>query len=115
MMRPDPHFLDDIAKVAGGAVNVLSGLRQQIESEIKIRVEEMASRMDLVPREDLERVEAQLARLQKDHKDILARLDKVEGGKAKKAAPAPAKNDAPKAAKKTAKKPSKPAKAAKRK
>jgi hypothetical protein len=125
MMRPDPHFLDDIAKVAGGAVNVLSGLRQQIESEIKIRVEEMASRMDLVPREDLERVEAQLARLQKDHKDILARLDKLEGGSvkktassgggSKKATPAPAKKAAPKAAKKTAQKPSKPAKAAKRK
>lgn len=111
MMRPDPHFLDDIAKVAGGAVNVLSGLRQQIESEIKARVDEMAARMDLVPREDLDRVEAQLARLQKDHKDILARLEKLEGGKTKKAAPAPAKKPAAKAARK----PSKPAKAPKRK
>lgn len=88
MMRPDPHFLDDIAKVAGGAVNVLSSLRAQIESEIKARVEEMAARMDLVPREDLNRVEAQLARLQKDHKEILARLDALAGGKAKKPAPA---------------------------
>lgn len=96
MMRPDPHFLDDIAKVAGGAVNVLSGLRAQIESEIKTRVDEMASRMDLVPREDLERVEAQFARLQKDHKDILARLAALEGKKAPKATPAkkPAKKSA---------------------
>ncbi len=111
MMRPDPHFLDDIAKVAGGAVNVLSGLRSQIESEIKTRVDEMAARMDLVPREDLERVEAQLSRLQKDHKDILARLAALEGGKAKapkQAAPA----QKPKAAK-TTKKPVK--KSAKRK
>ncbi len=112
MMRPDPHFLDDIAKVAGGAVNVLSGLRQQIESEIKTRVEEMAARLDLVPREDLERVEAQLARLQKDHKDILARLDALDAGTpAKKAAPAATRKPAPK--KKAAKKPAK--KAAKRK
>lgn len=105
MVRPDPHFLDDIAKVAGGAVNVLSGLRQQIEGEIKARVDEMAARMDLVPREDLERVEAQLSRLQKDHKDILTRLAALEGKKA-----APAKKPA---AKKTPVKPAK--KSAKRK
>lgn len=117
MVRPDPHFLDDIAKVAGGAVNVLSGLRAQIESDVKARVEEMAARMDLVPRDDLERVEAQLAKLQKDHKEILARLDALEGGKAKPKAVKPAATDrlkkAPKpaAAKKkpTAKKPIKKA------
>lgn len=101
MIRPDPNFLDDIAKVAGGAVNVLGGLRQQMRQDIKARVEEMASRMDLVPREDLERVEVQLAKLQKEHKDILARLEKLEGGKPVKAAAA-----APKSAEKktTAKK-----------
>lgn len=117
MVRPDPHFLDDIAKVAGGAVNVLSGLRAQIEGDVKARVEEMAAHMDLVPREDLARVEAQLARLQKDHKDILARLSALEGGKpAQKTAAAkkPAAKAKP-AAKTAKKKPSKPAKAAKRK
>lgn len=108
MMRPDPHFLDDIAKVAGGAVNVLSGLRQQIESEIKTRVDEMAARMDLVPREDLDHALAQISRLQKDHKDILARLAALEGKKAPKTAPAKKP-----AATKTAKKPAK--KSAKRK
>ena len=107
MMRPDHHFLDDIAKVAGGAVNVLSGLRQQIENDVKARVEEMATRMDLVPREDLERVQAQLTKLQTEHKDILARLAALEGGKKpagkpakKKAAPLARPAPAPKTAKK---------------
>lgn len=105
MIRPDPNLLDDIAKVAGGAVNVLGGLRQQMRQDIKARVEEMASRMDLVPREDLERVEAQLSKLQKDHRDIVARLEKLEGGKSVAAATGAAKKSAP--SEKSAKKPAK--------
>src|SRR5688572_18918923 len=81
LMRPDPRFLDDIAKVAGGAVNVFSGLRQQIESEIKTRVEELASRMDLVPREDVDRLEALVRKLS-------ARVDALEGKKKPAAKPA---------------------------
>lgn len=74
MIRPDPHFFDDIAKVAGGAMNVMSGLRQQMRDDIKARVEEMAARLDLVPREDLERVEALLA-------SAIKRIEALEGKK----------------------------------
>lgn len=78
-MGPDPKIMDDIARVAGGAVNILSGLQQQIREEIKTRMEDMADRMDLVPREDLDRAEAMIAKLRKQQDDIEKRLAKLEG------------------------------------
>lgn len=45
---------------------MLESVRQQIKSEIKTRLEEMADDMDLVPREDVERLEAVIARMQAD-------------------------------------------------
>jgi BMFP domain-containing protein YqiC len=62
---PDAKIFDDIARMAGGAVNMFSGLQQQIQSDIKSRFDELASRLDLVPREDLERAEARIAKLEK--------------------------------------------------
>jgi BMFP domain-containing protein YqiC len=53
-MGRDPKILDDMARVAGGAVNILSGVQQQIRDDVKARVDDMADRLDLVPRADLD-------------------------------------------------------------
>jgi len=87
LIKPDPKIFDDLSRVAGGAMNVFSAFREQILCDIKTRVEEAASRMDLVPRDDFERLEAQVKTLQK-------KIDALEGKKpAAAAAPkkAPAK------------------------
>lgn len=96
MSRPkfDPRFLDDIARVAGGAVNIVSGLQQQLREDLRSRVDSMADRADLVPREDLQRAEAMIAKLRSRIDDLEARLDKIEGKK-----PAP-KSETKKAVKK---------------
>lgn len=76
-MGPDARILDDIARVAGGAVNILSGMQQQIREEIKARMEDMANRMDLVPREDVDLLQARIDSLE-------ARLATLEKGGAPK-------------------------------
>lgn len=96
-MGPDPKILDDLAKVAGGAVNILSGLQQQIRDEIKSRIDEMANRLDLVPREDLDRAEAMIEKLRRQQDAFEIRLAALEGTNKKTAARKPA---AKKAAKK---------------
>ena len=94
MTRPklDPRFLDDIARVAGGAVNIVSGLQQQLREDLKSRVDDMANRADLVPREDMERAEAMIQKLRSRVDELETRLDKIEGKKAPAAKPAPKKN-----------------------
>ncbi len=95
-MGPDPKIFDDIARVAGGAVNVLSGFQQQMREEIKSRMEEMADRMDLIPREDLDRAEARIASLE-------ARVNALEGKTKPAAKKTPAKKAAAKRKTKTTK------------
>ena len=63
-MGPDARILDDIARVAGGAVNILSGMQQQIREEIKARMDDMAAKMDLVPREDVDLLQARIEALE---------------------------------------------------
>lgn len=53
-------ILDDVARVAGGAVSVFSGLQKQIKDEVRTHVEDVAAKLDLVPREDFERLEAMI-------------------------------------------------------
>jgi BMFP domain-containing protein YqiC len=79
-MRPKEKIFDDIARVAGGTVNVLSGLKHNIEEDIKARVDEMAYKLDLVPREDLERLESQIDALEE-------RIKKLENGAPNKKTP----------------------------
>lgn len=101
-MKPDPRILDDIARVAGGAVNIFSGLHQQIHDDIRARIEDMAAKLDLIPRDDFDRLAGAVDKLRKRVDELEAALSVAEG---KKATKAPAKKPAAKATKaKTTKK-----------
>lgn len=74
-------IVDDIAQLAGGAVGLLNGVQQQIRDDVKARIEEMASDLDLVPRDEFERVEAMLQKALSEQEELKARLEKLEGKK----------------------------------
>lgn len=56
-------MFDDLAGMAGGAVSLLSSLRTQLRHEIRARIDEIISRMDLVPRQDFEALEAMVLKM----------------------------------------------------
>lgn len=70
MIKPDSKVIDDIAKLAGGAVGVVNEVRQSIQQDIRERVDVMAANMDLIPRDEFERLEA-LVKAQADEIDAL--------------------------------------------
>ncbi len=80
-MTKPKEIIDDIAQLAGGAAGLIGSASQQIRDDIKTRVEDVADRMDLVPREDLDRVEALLHKALDDQKDMLARIETLEAKK----------------------------------
>lgn len=57
-MQTDNRLLDDLAKVANGALSTLSGVRDEVETRVRERIERLLSEMDLVPREEFEAVRA---------------------------------------------------------
>jgi BMFP domain-containing protein YqiC len=53
-MAERPRFFDDLAGVAGGAMSALAGLREEMESLARARIDEAIRRLDLVKREELD-------------------------------------------------------------
>ncbi len=56
-MADRPRFFDDIAGVAGGAISALAGLKDEAESVLRARMDDILQRMDLVRREEFEAVQ----------------------------------------------------------
>ena len=81
MIKPDSKVLDDVARLAGGAVGIVSEVRQSIHSDIKERLEQTAANLDLVPRDEFERLELLVKEQQKEILSLQDRLSKLEKNK----------------------------------
>jgi BMFP domain-containing protein YqiC len=57
-MQTDNRFLDDLAKVASGALGSVSGVKHEVEVRIQQQMEKLLSRMNLVPREEFDAMKA---------------------------------------------------------
>lgn len=71
-------ILDDIAKMAGGGAGILGSISKQFREDMRSWLDDFAARMDLVPREDFERLEIML-------KAALKRIDALEKANGKPA------------------------------
>ena len=78
MIKTDNRFFDDLAKAATGAVGALSGVRQQIQSEIKSQVNRFIIEMDFVPREEFEIVESMAREARLQNEELLKRVVDLE-------------------------------------
>ncbi|MDF1747430.1 MAG: accessory factor UbiK family protein [Alphaproteobacteria bacterium] len=95
-MQTKGKFFDDVAKVAGGAMGTLGGMKQEAEAAVRQRVERLLSDMDLVPRDEFDAMAAVARRAREEQEklavqvtDLEARLAKLEKASGtKQAAPA---------------------------
>jgi len=83
-MQTKEKILDDVARMAGGSVSILSGFRGQVKEDIRARLEEAAHRLDLVPREDFERLETMLGQAREEQEALKKRLEALEAQQKKK-------------------------------
>jgi len=86
-MSTREKILDDVARIAGEAAGFVSDAGRQARESLRTRVDDLATRMDLVPREDFERLEAMLIKA-REVQDALEKrvsaLEKQAEGSAKK-------------------------------
>lgn len=87
-MTDRPKFFDDLAGVAGGAMSALAGLREELESTMRARMEEMIRKLDLVRREDLEAVQEMAANARSAQAALEVRVAALEARLADEAAQA---------------------------
>lgn len=77
-MQMENRLFDDLARLASGALNTLSGIKDEIETRIRERVERLANDLDLVNREEFDAVRAMAAKARALQEQLEARIAALE-------------------------------------
>ena len=72
------RILDDLAKVAAGAMGGVAGVRQEVESRLRQQFERILANMEVVSREEFEVVKAMAAKARMEQESLAARLAALE-------------------------------------
>lgn len=77
-MQVDNRLLDDLARLASGALGSLAGLKEEIEAFVRQRFERLVAELDLVPREEFDAVKALAANARAGEEALQARVARLE-------------------------------------
>jgi BMFP domain-containing protein YqiC len=77
-MQSQNRFFDDLARVAAGAMDTLSGVKTEVESRLREQLEKVLAGMDLVSRDEFESVKAMAAKARSEQEDLATRVADLE-------------------------------------
>jgi BMFP domain-containing protein YqiC len=77
-MAKEKRLLDDLARVATGAVGALTGMRGEVETRLRDQFERILGRMNLVRREEFDAVQAMAAKARANQDAMERRVAKLE-------------------------------------
>jgi BMFP domain-containing protein YqiC len=77
-MQTQNRFLDDLARVATGAMGTLTGMRGEVETRFKEQFERVLGRMNLVRREEFDAVQAMAAKARTEQEALEKRVAALE-------------------------------------
>ncbi len=109
-MQVDNKLLDDLARVAAGAAGAMTGIREEVEAQMRQRIERLLARMDVVSREEFEIVRELATNARREQEALAKKVAELEQRLSEQAGPAPVKSSISAAKKPAAQKTRKPAK-----
>lgn len=77
-MQTENRLFDDMARMAGGALNMLTGFKAEMEQMIKTQMESWLSTLNLVTREEFDTVRAMAAKARDEQEALLLRIAALE-------------------------------------
>ena len=77
-MQTQNRLLDDLARVATGALGVAAGMRGEIEARLRDQFERVLSRMDIVTREEFDAVKAMAIKARMEQETLQERVAALE-------------------------------------
>ncbi|HEX7005622.1 MAG TPA: accessory factor UbiK family protein [Alphaproteobacteria bacterium] len=77
-MQVNNRLLDDLARLATGAVGAAAGVRDEIEALIRERLRRLLDDADLVGREEFEAVKAMAAKARAEQEALAAKVAALE-------------------------------------
>ena len=82
-MQINNRLLDDLARVASGALGVAAGVKGEVEARLRQRFERILTDMDLVGREEFEAVKAMAAKARAEQERLAEKLALIEAAQGK--------------------------------
>ena len=77
-MQTENKFLDDLARVASGALSGVTGVKREVESRLKEQFARILAEMDVVSREEHEVARAMAAKAREEQVTMQDRLNRLE-------------------------------------
>lgn len=77
-MQTTNKLLDDLARVASGALGVAAGMREEMESAMRQRFARVLGDFDLVTRDEFEMVKAMAAKSRSEEEALKLRIVRLE-------------------------------------
>jgi len=77
-MQTENRILDDLARVASSALHTLGGVKDEIETRFRERLERLAGEMELVNREELDSVKAMAVKARAGQEALEAKIAELE-------------------------------------
>ena len=108
-MQSRNRLLDDLARVASGAAGTVAGIRDEVETVVRQRIEAVLSELNLVTRDEFDAVKAMASKARAEQEKLEKRVAELEARATKPAAKPASKTTAKPASKTTAKSAAKPA------
>ena len=82
-MTKKNQLFDDVAKVAGGALSAIGGLKEETENLVKQRVEKFINRQNLVTREEFDVIKEMLSNIQREQMSIKKKIKELDSNNKK--------------------------------
>ncbi|MED5396541.1 MAG: accessory factor UbiK family protein [Pseudomonadota bacterium] len=77
-MQSTSRFLDDLARVANGAVSTMVGIKDEIEALVRQQIERFLAEADMVPRDEFDAVKAMAAKARGEQEKLEKRVGRLE-------------------------------------
>jgi hypothetical protein len=77
-MQTNNRLLDDLARLAGGAMGAAAGLRAELEGLMRQQFERLIAGLDLVRREEFDAVQAMAAKARSEQEALEKRVALIE-------------------------------------
>ena len=77
-MSSREKIIDDVARAAGGAVGIITDAGREARAVVRSKIDHMAQDMDLVPRDEFEKLEALVIRLREEQETLKQHIAELE-------------------------------------
>ena len=77
-MQTRNRMFDDAARVAGGAIGTLAGIKREIDALVRQQLERVIDELDLVSRDEFEAVKEMAAKARAEQETLEARVAVLE-------------------------------------